>query len=128
VPFNINHIHLKAPDPEKTANWYVKAFNFEIVADTVRDSGDRFIRCRSENGIPVNISAARTGEAMGQGDANAHYGIEHFGFDTDDIEADIKRLEASAPSCWRPDRPARRRAIAFIKVPDDVRIELIQSA
>src|SRR6476620_3922258 len=67
MPFNINHIHLKAPDPKKTADWYVKAFNLEIVSDTVRDSGDRFIRCRSENGIAVNISGARTNEEMGQG-------------------------------------------------------------
>jgi lactoylglutathione lyase len=128
MPFNINHIHLKAPDPKKTADWYVKAFNFEIVADTVRDSGDRFIRCRSENGIPVNISAARTNEQMGQGDANAHYGIEHFGFDTDDIEADIKRLEGlGAQLLEGPIARPGGGAIAFIKVPDDVRIELIQA-
>ncbi len=36
MAFNINHIHLKAPDPKKTADWYVKAFNFEIVSDIVR--------------------------------------------------------------------------------------------
>jgi catechol-2,3-dioxygenase len=26
--YRINHIHLKAPDPRKTADWYVKAFDF----------------------------------------------------------------------------------------------------
>jgi catechol-2,3-dioxygenase len=31
MAFRINHIHLKAPDPRKTAEWYVRAFNFKIV-------------------------------------------------------------------------------------------------
>ena len=31
--YRINHIHLKSPDPRKTAEWYVKAFDFEITGD-----------------------------------------------------------------------------------------------
>jgi hypothetical protein len=27
MPYRINHTHLKAPDPRKTAEWYTKAFN-----------------------------------------------------------------------------------------------------
>ena len=32
MPYRINHIHLKASDPRKTADWYVKAFAFKIVS------------------------------------------------------------------------------------------------
>ena len=129
MAFNINHIHLKAPDPKKTADWYVKAFNFEIVSDIVRPSGDRFIRCKSENGIPVNISGARTDEQMGQGDADAHFGIEHFGFDSADIDADIKRLEGLGATLKEgPNRRAGGGAVAFMEVPDNVRIELVQAS
>ena len=35
MAFRINHIHLKAPDPRRTAEWYVKAFDFKIVNDTL---------------------------------------------------------------------------------------------
>jgi lactoylglutathione lyase len=129
MAFNINHIHLKAPDPKKTADWYVEAFNFEIVSDIVRPSGDRFIRCKSENGIPVNISGARTNEQMGQGDADAHYGIEHFGFDSADIDADIKRLEGLGAKLKEgPNRRAGGGAVAFMEAPDNVRIELVQAS
>ena len=94
MAFRINHIHLKASDPRKTADWYVKAFNFKIVGDETRVFGDRFIRCQSEDGgIAVNISGARTGERLGPGDASAHHGLEHFGFDSANLETDIKRLE-----------------------------------
>ena len=94
MAYRINHIHLKAPDPRKTAEWYVRAFAFKILSDEVRVFGDRFVRCQSEDGgMLVNISGARTGEALGPGDARAHHGLEHFGFDSESLEADIARLE-----------------------------------
>ena len=61
MAFRINHIHLKSPDPRKTAEWYVRAFNFKIISDETRVFGDRFVRCQSEDGgMAVNISGART--------------------------------------------------------------------
>jgi lactoylglutathione lyase len=77
MAYRINHIHLKSPDPRKTAEWYVTAFGFEIASDETRVFGDRFVRCKSsDGGIAVNISGARTNEKMGTGDARPHYGLE----------------------------------------------------
>ena len=128
MAFRINHIHLKAPDPRKTAEWYTKAFNFKIVSDETRVFGDRFIRCTSEDGgMAVNISGARTKETLGPGDASAHHGLEHFGFDTDDIEADIRRLEGlGARLLEGPIQNPNGPRIAFLKAPDDVRVELVE--
>jgi lactoylglutathione lyase len=50
MAYRINHIHLKAPDPRETAEWYARAFGFKILDDEVRVFGDRFIRCQSEDG------------------------------------------------------------------------------
>ena len=55
MPYNINHIHLKSEDPKSTADWFVKAFNVEIISDTVRHFGDRFIVTKSENDITINM-------------------------------------------------------------------------
>ena len=128
MPFRINHIHLKSPDPKTTAEWYVKAFNFKIVSDETRVFGDRFIRCTSEDGgMAVNISGARTKETLGPGDASAHHGLEHFGFDTEDIEADIRRLEGlGARLLEGPIQNPNGPRIAFLKAPDDVRVELVE--
>jgi lactoylglutathione lyase len=127
MAFAINHIHIKSTDPGKTADWWVKAFNFEIVRDAVRDTGDRFIACRSENGITVNISGAQDGQKMGPGDAGVHEGLEHFGLDSDDLEADIERLTAIGATLLEPPRQAAPGVrICFVQAPDDVRIELIE--
>jgi catechol 2,3-dioxygenase-like lactoylglutathione lyase family enzyme len=130
MPFRINHIHLKSPDPEKTANWYVKAFDFRIVSDEVRVFGDRFIRCQSDGGgIMVNVSGARTGERLGPGDADPHHGLEHFGFDSEDLERDIRRLEGlGARLLEGPIQIPNGPRIAFLRGPDDTRLELIQPA
>jgi len=127
MAYRINHIHLKAADPRRTADWYVRAFNFKILSDETRVFGDRFVRCQSEDGTAVNISGARTNERLGPGDAGAHHGLEHFGFDSTDIEADIRRLEGHGARVLEgpidvPNGPL----IAFLQAPDDVRIELVQ--
>ncbi|MBA26968.1 MAG: hypothetical protein CL749_07615 [Chloroflexi bacterium] len=128
MSYSFNHVHLKSSDPGKTADWYVEAFGFEIVNDeNPRPQGDRFIRCRTKDGVAINISGARTGELMGEGDATAHWGLEHFGIEVDDIEAELKRLEElGAEVLEGPTRTATGLSIAFIQAPDDVRIEVMQ--
>ena len=129
MPYKINHIHLKAPDPRKTADWYTKAFNFKIVSDETRVFGDRFVRCQTEDGgMMVNISGARTGETLGGGDASAHHGLEHFGFDSAGLEADITRLEGlGARLLEGPIQIPNGPRICFMWAPDDVRVELIEA-
>lgn len=127
MPYLVNHIHLKSDDPKATADWFVDAFKVKIISDTTRDIGDRFIVTHTEGGLAINISGARTGETLGPADADPHLGLEHFGFDTDDMEADLARLEGLGATIKEPARatgPGTQ--IAFIAAPGDVRIELIQ--
>jgi catechol 2,3-dioxygenase-like lactoylglutathione lyase family enzyme len=128
MPFRINHIHLKSPDPRKTAEWYVAAFRFKILSDETRVFGDRFVRCASEDsGMAVNISGARTGERLGPGDAGAHHGLEHFGFDSEHLETDIQRLEGlGAKLLEGPIQNPGGARIAFLRAPDDCRVELVE--
>ena len=129
MPYRINHIHLKAPDPRQTAEWYVKAFGFKILSDEVRVFGDRFVRCVSEDGLmAVNISGARAHEKLGPGDASPHHGLEHFGFDSSDIEADITRLTGlGARLLEGPIQIPNGARIAFLQGPDDTRLELVEA-
>jgi len=97
MAYRINHIHLKASDPRRTAEWYVGAFDFKIVNDETRVFGDRFIRCQSvDGGMAVNISGPRTGETLQPGNASAHFGLPNGG------------------------------RITFLHAPDDTRVELVQ--
>ncbi len=127
MPYAFNHVHLKAPEPRKTAEWYAEAFGFTIVSDIVRPYGDQFVVTKTPDGVTVNISGARTGEAMGDGDANVHWGLEHIGITIDDLDAELERLTAMGAEVKEgpidvPNGPK----IAFIRGPDDTRIELLE--
>jgi lactoylglutathione lyase len=128
MPFRINHIHIKAPDPRKTAEWWVRAFAFKIVSDETRIFGDRFVRCQTEDGgMMVSISNARSNETLGPANASAHFGLEHFALDTEDIDADIARLqELGAQLQEGPIEAPNGVRFAFLAAPDEVRIELVE--
>ena len=128
MPFRINHIHIKASDPHKTAEWWVRAFAFKIVSDETRVFGDRFVRCLTEDGgMTVSISNARTNETLGPADSSAHFGLEHFAIDTENIDADIARLqELGARLQEGPLQAPNGARFAFLSVPDEVRIELVE--
>ena len=125
--YELDHVHLKSPDPGAAAEWYVKAFGFKIASDAIRPWGDRFIRCETTDGAVVNISSDRNEEKMGPADAGAHWGLEHFGIKVDDIKSEIERLIGLGAKLMEgpvdvPGGPI----IAFIKAPEGSRIELLQ--
>jgi catechol 2,3-dioxygenase-like lactoylglutathione lyase family enzyme len=129
MAYEFDHVHLKAQDPGAVADWYVRAFDFKIISDAVRPWGDRFVRCETTNGIVINISGSRTDEKMGDSDASAHWGLEHFGIKVDDMQAEIDRLsKLGAQLLEGPLALAGGMQIAFIKAPGGVRIELLQFA
>ena len=127
MAYEFDHVHLKAPDPKATADWYVRAFGFKIISDAVRPWGDRFLRCETSDGAVVNISSARTDEKMGDPDASAHYGLEHMGIKVEDMAVEIPRLTGMGAQLMEgPVDVAGGPIIAFIKAPGGVRVELLQ--
>lgn len=116
------HIHIKAKDPRKTAQWYVDMFG-------ARPLGERDVRGAlfvpvELSGVTVNISNARPGEVdrMEEGDAGLHYGLEHIAINTGDLDADLARFKEQGLQVFE-----RRETMAFVEGPDNVRIELMQA-
>ena len=128
MPFRINHIHIKAPDPRKAAEWWAEAFDFKIISDETRPFGDRFIRCQAGGGMLLSISNARDGETLAPaGSDGARWGLEHFAIESEDIEADITRLQKLGASHQEgPLKAPNGTLFAFLAVPGGVRIEVLQ--
>ena len=127
MPFRINHIHIKAPDPRKAAEWWVEAFGFKVLSDETRPFGDRFVRCQAD-GMLVSFSDARTGETLAPGGSDgARWGLEHFAIECDDIDADIARLtKLGATYQEGPLRSPNGVRFAFMAAPGGVRVELLE--
>ncbi len=120
---SLHHIHLRGDDPVKSAQWYVDVFDAKYL-------GERLVRGAPSASVQfgpatITISGRRPLEALWLGNANAHYGLDHFALSTDDLERDLKRMEGRAGRVIeRLEVPAAK--IAFIEAPDQVRIELMQ--
>ena len=124
--FRVNHIHLKAPDPKKTAQWYVDVFGAVIVGEGEGLGRSRTVRLDIQ-GTRINVTSAPAGQTLPQGTAESHYGLEHFGFDTDDIEGAMALVQSHGAEVLLPiTRTGTGSKIAYVKGPDNVRIELVQ--
>jgi lactoylglutathione lyase len=122
----INHIHLKAHDPKTTVQWYVDTFGAKVVGEG-RGLGDSHTVRPDIEGTRINVTSAPAGESLPEGTADSHYGLEHFGFETGDIEGVMARLEEKGVGVLLPiTLSATGSKISYIEGPDRVRIELVQ--
>ena len=126
--FRLNHIHLRSPDPRKTALWYFENFDANIVGEAEGLGGSLVVRMNL-GGASVSVSGSPTGQPLPDGSADFHWGLEHFGLDTDDITQTLARLQSKGVEVLLPiTKIPQGRQIAYIKAPDNVMIELVQTA
>ena len=124
--FRVNHIHLRSPDPRNAAQWYVDNLEARIVSEG-RGLGDSLVIRMELGGASANVSGSPTGNPLPEGSTEYHWGLEHFGLDTDDVEVALSRLRSQGVEVLLPvTQMSSGSLIAYIKGPDAVRIELVQ--
>jgi catechol 2,3-dioxygenase-like lactoylglutathione lyase family enzyme len=111
------HIHFYTPTPEKLRNWYVDTFSLVP---------------RARGTIPVTADAPGMNLSFGEVDkplpGTRGRGIDHIGFEVDNLEAFIKKLEAKGIKFDVAFRnvPAIELNIAYLTDPSGVYIELTE--
>ena len=130
MPYAINHVHIRSADPHTTAAWYEKHFEAKIVS--VREVIPGTITIGMEVGGPVrlNVSSKPAGSSDERSTAELNrLGLEHFGFNVEDLEADLARLKSAGIRVVLPlTEVTGGTRLAYIEGPDDVLIELVQRA
>ena len=120
-----DHIHLRSPDPMKTAQWYHRMFDARIT-ETPQPSGPNRVDL-DINGFLVFIAGALPpGEEL-QGLRDPHYGLDHFGLRVENIEEAVAELKSrGAEFALEPRTMPSGLKIAFVRGPDDVRVEVVE--
>jgi len=122
--FTWEHIHLRSPDPEATANWYQDKLGAEVIRSPQADGSIRVDLDLS--GQKVFIAKALPGKAA-DAPALPYLGLDHFGLTVTDIQAAVKELKAKGVTFTMEVTQARPGVqIAFLTAPENVSIELIQ--
>jgi len=120
-----DHGHIKSRDPRRTAQWWADTFGARLLPEF---SSGEVLFCPIEiGGVKINISRPSRAEAaaMDEGSAAIHYGLEHLGLETDDLDGDLELLCAQGLAIFEVrETPTVR--IAFVETPDAVRVELMQ--
>ena len=130
MPYAINHVHIRSSDPKASAAWYEKFFDANIL--WAREVMPGTVTVSMEVGGPVrlNISSKPDGSSDKRSSAELNQlGLEHFGFDVEDLESELKRLEDAGVRVVLPlTKVPTGSCLAYIEGPDDVLIELVQPA
>ncbi len=125
--YTYDHIHLRSRDPEATARYYHDMFDAKVL-ESVQSDGQKRIDL-DINGLTIFIERVGRDEDVPAGPADPYLGLDHFGLRVDNLEeaaADLKSRGAEFSMEPRDLRPGLK--IAFVRAPDDVRIELLERA
>jgi catechol 2,3-dioxygenase-like lactoylglutathione lyase family enzyme len=120
-----DHGHIKSRDPQRTAQWWADAFGAKLLPEF--SSGEALFCPIEIGGVKINISRPGPAEAANMEAASAagHFGLEHLGLETDDLDADLTRLRKDGLAVFEVrETPTSR--IAFVETPDAVRVELME--
>ena len=130
MEYRINHVHIRASDPHTTAAWYEKYFNARIVSERTVMPNTVTIGMQMGGNCRLNVSSKPPGSSDERSVAELNrLGLEHFGFDVEDLDAEMERLTADGIRVVLPitETPTGSR-LSYIEGPDDVLIELVQPA
>jgi lactoylglutathione lyase len=122
--FIYDHIHLKSPDPEKTALYYANMFGAEVLRLTYSDGQPRI--GMKFGGVLFYISDTR-GAPTGAGhEKRPFWGTEHIGFVVDDVETAAAELRSKgAVFSQEVHSPKPGVKNFYILAPENVHIEII---
>jgi lactoylglutathione lyase len=122
--FTYDHIHLRSPDPEATAQWYERVLGAEVIR--TMQQGQPRIDLKL-GGANIFIAAVKSGDGVNPPPATPHQGLDHFGLLVNGIDAIAAELKAKGVEFTREPttvRPGTR--VCFIRGPEGVSIELLE--
>ena len=122
----LEHLHIVTPDPMKLAAFYEKAFGAKITRTGMLPNGGASVSL-DLGGTRIAIMVPDTPEKRDPPvNPHKHFGLEHLGIRTDDVEAVVKNSVAAGASIMQEiniTRPGGGRVV-FIMAPENTMIEI----
>jgi catechol 2,3-dioxygenase-like lactoylglutathione lyase family enzyme len=122
--FRYDHVHLRSPDPEATANFYRDMFGAEVLKSVQSDGRER-VDMRL-GGVVMFIAKVEGDMPLSEKPVGSYVGLDHLGLRVNNIDAVVAELKGKGAEFTiepKTIRPGVR--IAFMKGPQEVLIELL---
>ncbi len=121
----LHHLHVRAADPWATARWWADVFDGGIAGEFGDEASER-IRVMI-GGMLLNVSSPQPGQPTAEAYDGPHYGLDHFGVETHDLDAALERLRGRGVEvAGDPVRAAGGSRSVTAMGPDQVRVEIVQ--
>lgn len=123
IAYSYDHIHIRSRAPMETARYFNKMFDAEI-KESIQSDGQQRVDVNL-NGLAIFI--AKADDATPEALKDPHLGLDHFGLRVNNLEEAVAQLkERGAEFSVEPHSIRPGVSIAFVRTPDDVRIELLE--
>jgi lactoylglutathione lyase len=122
--FTWDHVHLRSPDPEATAQWFEKMLGAEVIRSMQQGQPRIDLKLGGAN---VFIAPVKAGDGVNAPPATPYQGLDHLGLTVTGIDAIAAELKAKGVEFTREPttvRPGVR--VCFIRGPQGVSIELLE--
>ncbi len=124
--FTQNHLHFRSEDPDSAAKFYCDNFG-AVIASERPLSTTKSITLELNGQTLMTISGRAEGEDPVPGSTEPRYGLDHFGFEVDDMETAAANFRANGVHMiCEPWTMPSGSTVAFIEAPDHVSVEIIQ--
>ena len=122
--FRYDHVHLRSPDPDATADWYRRMFGAEVVKSVMSNGVERTdIKL---GGVNHFIAKVPDDAPLAEKHDGSFVGLDHIGLRVNNIDAVCAELKAKGAEFTvepKTIRPGVR--IAFIRDPQSLLIEIL---
>ncbi len=120
MAFRMNHLHLKSPDPKKTAEWYVKYVGAKVVSERTDPNGKPAFRL-DLHGVPLNVTGYIASQKLEQ-----HFGLEHVAIDAEDFAGEVAKIKTSSAKILEERQLPDGRKVCFFEGPEGIRLEFLE--
>ena len=121
--FTWDHVHIRTPDPEATAQWFEKMLGAEVIRSMQQGAPRIDMKIGGAN---VFLAPVKAGDGVASPPQTPYQGLDHFGLSVAGIDAIAADLKAKGVKFTREPTtvwPGTR--VCFIEGPQGVSIELL---
>ena len=121
--FNWDHVHIRTPNVEQTAQWFERMLGAEVLRSTQQGAPRVDLKIGGQN---VFLAPVAAGDGVNSPPTTPYQGLDHFGLTVSGIDAIAADLKAKGVEFTKEPttvRPGVR--ICFIRGPQGVSIELL---
>jgi catechol 2,3-dioxygenase-like lactoylglutathione lyase family enzyme len=118
-----DHVHLRSPDPEATAQWFEKMLGAQVIRTQQQDQARIDLKLGGAN---IFIAPVKSGDGVNAPPMTPYQGLDHFGLQVKDVDAVVADLKKKGVEfTMEPNTPRPGIRICFLRGPQGISIELL---